>query len=209
MLYPFDMENVIKCANSSIIDIDVVVPNPRNPNKHTPAQIKMLAKIIKHQGQRLPIIISKRSGFIVSGHGRLEAMKSLGWSKCAVDEQDFATEADEYAHMIADNKIAELAEHDDALMIQQLMEMDFKLDLDLLGIQNFKLEDIDTELKDLKSGEKDFLKQITFIVTDEQSDLIYQAIKKSEELGPFLNDENENKNGNALARIAELFIGNL
>lgn len=121
------------------MDVDSLVPNPKNPNKHPTKQIKLLAKIIKHQGQRLPIIVSKRSGFIVSGHGRLEAIKSLKWTECAIDEQDFATEADEYAHMVADNKIAELADHDDAKMIFDLKDMKFDLDLDLLGMLDFKL----------------------------------------------------------------------
>lgn len=129
----------IKCANSKIVDVDSLIPNPKNPNKHPEKQIKLLAKIIKHQGQRLPIVVSKRSGFIVSGHGRLEAIKSLGWRECAIDEQEFTTEADEYAHMIADNKIAEIAEHDDAMMIQDLRDMDFKLDFDLLGMEGFEL----------------------------------------------------------------------
>lgn len=136
------MNEKILCANTQIVDVDSLVPNPRNPNSHPEKQIAQLAKIIKHQGQRLPIVVSKRSGFIVAGHGRLEAIKSLGWSKCAVDEQEFASDADEYAHMIADNKIAELAEHDDSLMIQQLKDMDFNLDLDLLGMDDFKLPEI-------------------------------------------------------------------
>lgn len=130
---------MIKCSNSKVVDVDSLVPNPKNPNKHPTKQIKLLAKIIKHQGQRLPIIVSKRSGFIVSGHGRLEAIKSLKWTECAIDEQDFATEADEYAHMVADNKIAELADHDDAKMIFDLKDMKFDLDLDLLGMLDFKL----------------------------------------------------------------------
>lgn len=136
------MSSKILCANTQIVDVDTLIPNPKNPNKHPAKQIAQLAKIIKHQGQRLPIVVSKRSGFIVAGHGRLEAIKSLGWAQCAVDEQEFATEADEYAHMIADNKIAELAEHDDALMIQQLTDMKFDLDLDLLGMDDFKLPEI-------------------------------------------------------------------
>lgn len=129
----------IKCSNSKVVDVDSLIPNPKNPNKHPEKQIKLLAKIIKHQGQRLPIVVSKRSGFIVSGHGRLEAIKSLGWAECAIDEQEFATEADEYAHMIADNKIAELAEHDDSMMIQDLKDMNFDLDFDLLGMLDFQL----------------------------------------------------------------------
>ena len=63
---------------------------------------------MKHQGWRHPITVSKQSGYIVAGHGRLAAAQSLGWAKAPVDMQDFENEADEFAHLIADNKIAEL-----------------------------------------------------------------------------------------------------
>jgi ParB-like chromosome segregation protein Spo0J len=132
---------MIKCSYTKIVDIDTIVPNPRNPNKHPQEQIDMLAKIIKYQGQRLPIVVSKRSGFIVSGHGRLLAMLQLGFKEVAIDEQDFKTEAEEYAHMIADNKIAELSINDDKMMVDDLKLMDFDLDLSLLGIKDLVLND--------------------------------------------------------------------
>lgn len=87
----------IECAHDEILDIDLLVPNPKNPNKHPQKQIKLLAKIMAHQGWRSPIVVSNRSGFIVKGHGRLAAALLNGWSKCPVDRQDYASEADEYA----------------------------------------------------------------------------------------------------------------
>jgi ParB-like chromosome segregation protein Spo0J len=103
----------INCAHNKLVELHKLVPNPKNPNKHPDKQIEMLAKIIDYQGQRSPIVVSNRSGFVIKGHGRLEAIKKLGWKKCAVDYQDYEDEAQEFADMIADNKIAELAEHDD------------------------------------------------------------------------------------------------
>ena len=102
---------IFKCAHTEVVPIENVIENPRNPNKHPDKQIKMLAKIIDFQGQRSPIVISNRSGFIVKGHGRLAALRLLGWEKVAIDKQDYANEAEEHADLIADNKIAELAEH--------------------------------------------------------------------------------------------------
>jgi len=128
----------IECAHDAVVDVHKLVGNPRNPNTHPEKQLKMLSKIIDHQGQRLPIVVSNRSGFIVSGHGRLEAIKSLGWPECAVDYQDFATDADEYAHMIADNKIAELAKHDDNMMIDDIKAFEIE-DFELLGLEDFEL----------------------------------------------------------------------
>lgn len=131
----------INCAHHELVDIDVLQINPKNPNHHPEKQIILLAKIINYQGQRSPIVVSKRSGFITKGHGRLMAIKSLGWDKAAIDFQDYENEAQEYADMIADNKIAELAEHDDAAMIEELRSnTDLQgLDFELLGMLDFDL----------------------------------------------------------------------
>lgn len=137
----------INCAHNKLEDVHKLVENPKNPNKHPERQIELLAKIIDYQGQRSPIVVSKRSGFITKGHGRLLAIKKLGWQKCAIDMQDYESEAQEFADVVADNKIAELAEHDDLLMIDVLKELKFE-DFELLGLKDFELpkdsiEDID------------------------------------------------------------------
>ena len=132
--------NRFKCAYDKIVDVEKLVPNPRNPNKHPEKQIKMLAKIIKHQGQRSPVVVSNRSGFITKGHGKHKAIQSLGWSKIAVDYQDYDSEAQEFQDMVADNKIAELADHDDNFMIEGIHDLNLeKSDFELLGMGDFEL----------------------------------------------------------------------
>jgi ParB-like chromosome segregation protein Spo0J len=124
----------VHCAHGRMVDVTTLIPNPRNPNKHGDKQIALLAKIIRHQGWRAPITVSKRSGFVVTGHGRLEAAKLLQVELVPVDEQDFATEADEWAHLIADNRIAELAEIDGSELSGLLKELEGAgLELDLTG----------------------------------------------------------------------------
>jgi len=49
-----------------------------------------------------------------------------------VDYQDFATEADEWAHLVADNRLAELAEADGVALkgvLSELKAADFDMDL--------------------------------------------------------------------------------
>jgi hypothetical protein len=143
------MEN-IKCAHDKLVDVDSLLENPRNPNKHPERQIEMLAKIIDHQGQRSPVVVSNRSGLIVKGHGRLEAMRSLGWTQVAVDYQDYQNEVEEFQDMVADNKIAELATHDDNFMIEGIQDLDLgDSDFELLGMDDFNLDPI--EIKDTAS----------------------------------------------------------
>ena len=121
----------VYCAHDKIVDIDALVGNPRNPNKHPQEQIAALAKIIKRQGWRHPIVVSNRSGFVVKGHGRLMAAKELGVSLVPVDYQDYESEASEYADLMADNKIQELSEFDSKLSADILMDIKNSGDIEL------------------------------------------------------------------------------
>jgi len=129
------------CAFTDLVEIAALVPNPRNPNKHPEKQIAMLAKIIKAQGWRAPVTVSNRSGFVVRGHGRLLAALKLGLSKVPVDRQDYANEAAEYADLVADNRIAELANQNNAVLKDLLLEFDDgEMDMELFGFDDAALE---------------------------------------------------------------------
>lgn len=67
------------------------------------------------------------------------AAKLNGWSIVPVDRQDYATEADEYADMVADNKIAELSETDLSMVNEGALALPEDFDLELLGIPDFKI----------------------------------------------------------------------
>jgi hypothetical protein len=134
----------IKCAFKEMVPIVKLVEHPRNPNKHPEKQVKMLAKIIKYHGWRHPIIVSKRSGFVVAGHGRLMAARELGLEEVPVDYQEFESEAAEFQFLVADNKIAELAEHDDLKMVAEIKDLGLvDLDFEFLGIENLSLETLE------------------------------------------------------------------
>jgi hypothetical protein len=124
-------------------DLVSLVPNPKNANRHNDQQIQLLAKIMKFQGWRHPIVVSKRSGFIVAGHGRLMAAKLNGWTEAPVDEQDFENEAAEVAFLVSDNTIAELAETDLAKVQDLVLEMPKDFDIDLFGIPNLHIGPMD------------------------------------------------------------------
>ena len=129
------------CAHDEIGDIEKVIENPRNPNKHPETQIKLLANIMKVQGWRNPITISKLSGFITKGAGRKKAALLNGWTEAPFDYQDYENEAAEYADLIADNRIAELAEPDLDL-VKEILESIENLDAELTG---YDLDDLLSE----------------------------------------------------------------
>ena len=132
----------VHCAHTELVDVDLLVPNPKNPNQHPENQIKLLAKIMKHQGWRSPIVVSNRSGFITKGHGRLMASRINGWTQAPVDRQDYATEADEYADMVADNKIAELSETDLEMVKGDILDFGEDFDTELLGFLDFDINQL-------------------------------------------------------------------
>ncbi|RYD84604.1 MAG: hypothetical protein EOP84_05040, partial [Verrucomicrobiaceae bacterium] len=134
---PLAETSLIHCTHSAIRDPASLVEHPRNPNRHPHKQIELLARIIRHQGWRNPIVVSARSGFVVAGHGRLAAARLLDLSEVPVDVQAFETEADEWAHLVADNRIAELADMDQAGLGELLRDLgeveDFDLELTGFG----------------------------------------------------------------------------
>ena len=133
------------CRHDEIRDPAGLVSNPRNPNNHPESQIEILSRVIKAQGWRSPIVVSKRSGFIVKGHGRLAAALLLGAKSVPVELQDYETEASEWADLIADNRIAELSVTNHDELKKLMIELrDDNFDLDLTG---FSGDDLDSWLK--------------------------------------------------------------
>ena len=120
------------CAYDKLVKVEELIPHPKNPNTHPQSQIKILAQNIRYHGWRHPIVVSKLSGYIVAGHGRLEAAKELSVSIVPVEYQNFASEDNELAVLVGDNRLAELSS------------------LDLNGLQDiidgFKASDFDTIL---------------------------------------------------------------
>ena len=94
------MDIQVYCAHSRMVDTEAMVEPPRNPNRHSDKQISLLAKIIKSQGWRNPIVVSNRSGFIVKGHCRLAAARS-GENSAEGDEE----EVDEPGFAVVENQL--------------------------------------------------------------------------------------------------------
>lgn len=133
----------VYCAYDEILDITQVVPNPKNPNTHGEKQIDLLSRIIRGNGWRNAITISKRSGYVVKGHGRLAAAAKLGTKAVPVEYQGYESEAAEYADMMADNRIAELAEINTIQLADLLQEFDTgELPMELTGYTEEDLEGI-------------------------------------------------------------------
>lgn len=137
------------CAHDAIVDAAKLVPNPKNPNTHPDAQIQALGRIIRQTGWRQPITVSKLSGFIVKGHGRLSAALLEGLKEVPVDYQNYTNAAEEYADLVADNRIAELAEIDQKLLADIFADIDTgEIPMELTGYTEDEVESLVTALSE-------------------------------------------------------------
>lgn len=129
----------VRCLFDKMVPVSELKPHALNRNDHPDSQIDQLAKIIQFQGWRHPIIVSKLTGFIVAGHGRLAAAKRLNLTEVPVSFQEFNDSDQEYIFLQSDNAIALQAELD----LSQI-QLDLKdigpFDIDLLGIKDFKFD---------------------------------------------------------------------
>lgn len=142
------------CAFDEIVQIDKLKENPRNPNTHPQSQIELLAEIIKQTGWRAPITVSNLSGLIVKGHGRLQAAKLAGLNNVPVEYQNFKDEEEELSALLADNKIAELAEIDKDKLTELFKNIDFN-DLDLTGYSQDEYNDLIDDFEEIDLSEDD------------------------------------------------------
>ncbi len=141
----------VHCSHTALVNPNKLKPNPDNPNRHSAHQIQILAAIIEEQGWRAPVTVSKRSGLIVRGHGRLEAALLMGCEVVPVDEQDYATEAEELADLLADNRLSELAELDEGdlrKVIERLRGADPDFDVELTGFMEDEIAKLFNEEED-------------------------------------------------------------
>ncbi len=159
----------IKAKEIKLIEIDELVPNPRNPNKHNKKQLDLLEKLITKNGFRNPIIVSNRSGFIVCGHARLEVAKKLEMEKLPVIFQDYKNEAEEFKHLNADNEVARLAEFDKNMFLDTLDDMGE--DLEDTDYEDYGLIDFDFE----RLPEVDEKKEVNFDASEADKKYIIEV----------------------------------
>lgn len=114
----------VYCRYDQILMINDVIPHPNNPNRHPEKQIELLAIVIRESGWRNPITISSRSGYVVKGHGRLLAATLLGESFVPVEYQEYSTNAEELADLVADNRISELSSIHTPTLLELIGELD-------------------------------------------------------------------------------------
>lgn len=110
-----------------------LLPYARNARTHSDEQVAQIAASIVEFGFTNPILVGS-DGIIVAGHGRLAAARRLGLQTVPVVVLDHLTPIQRRALVIADNRIAENADWDEAMLRTELAGLQGDgFDLDLTG----------------------------------------------------------------------------
>lgn len=191
-----------------------LVPDPANVRLHSARNIDAIGTSLRVFGQRVPVVCQRMpdGGLRVrAGNGRLAAAQSLGWSHMAavvVEESD--TTATAFA--IADNRTAELAEWDSAALADALDA----LGADTAAVAGFDAADIgallagidgDVMPTDEGADPADNLERFTVRLTRDQWATVRATLDSAARLGALDDSRNPDVDGNALARVCEMWRG--
>lgn len=126
--------------------ISQIKPYANNNRVHAAKNIDKLKASVAQFGFVTPILVDA-AGSIIAGHGRYEAAKALGLKSVPTVVADHLLEAEVRALRIADNKLAELSDWNEAALQIEFAElMDLSLDGELdfdLDITGFETPEID------------------------------------------------------------------
>jgi ParB-like nuclease family protein len=116
-------------------------PSPNNARRHSKKQRNQIARSIKRFGFVNPVLISDDFE-IIAGYGRVEAAKILGLRQVPTVRLSHLSAADRRAYIITDNRLAELAGWDRALLASELQGL-LDLEFDDIELTGFSFGEID------------------------------------------------------------------
>ncbi len=144
------------------VPLSRIVRNKNNAREHKPKQIEKLAQSIRKFGFLAPVVVDQ-ADILLCGHARVEAAQQVGMTIVPVIRVDHLSEVQKRAFMIADNRLAELALWDEALLkkeLQFLTECDIDFDFSAIGFETPEL-DIILNLSAATDAADDGLPQIS------------------------------------------------
>lgn len=124
------------------IKINDLKPYEKNAKIHTREQIEQIKASINQFGMNDPIAVWGEENLIVEGHGRLEALKELGFKEVECIRLDHLTDEERKAYTLAHNKLTMNTDFDFDLLDVELEEIT-NIDMESFGfIQENFIEDL-------------------------------------------------------------------
>lgn len=195
----------------NMIKLSSLKPKPGNPRKISDDALAKLAESIKRDPEfmRLRPIIVDCDGTVIGGNQRAKACQLLGMDEVPDDwvrKAEGLTDEQLRRFVLVDNAPSGMAGDWDAdLLLDEWDASELEglgFDLDALGI----IEPMG-EMPDMPDGDKEPYKKMTFILHDEQAEIVSDAITLARTSPLADTGINENGNGNALALICREWMG--
>ena len=132
-----------------------LLPYARNARTHSDDQVAQIAASIVEFGFTNPCLVGA-DGVLIAGHGRVSAARKLGLETVPVVVLDHLTAIQRRALVLADNRIAENAGWDDAMLRTELEALQSDgFDLDLTGFDPDALAELLAGEETDQAGEVD------------------------------------------------------
>ena len=125
------------------VPIDSIKPYENNAKIHTPEQIEQIKNSIKEFGMNDPIAIWGEDNIIIEGHGRLMALKELGFDEAPIIRLDDLTDEQRRAYTLVHNQTTMSTGFDLEILQVELENID--LDMSEFGFDEFEF-DIDEDV---------------------------------------------------------------
>ncbi len=127
------------------VPIGQLKPWVRNPRRNDGKPVEAVVESIRRFGFAAPILARKADGEVIAGHTRLKAAEVLGLDRVPVRYLDLDP-ADAHLLALADNRLGELAEWDDSVLLELLGDLR-QQDVDAAKVAGWTDEEIDGLLK--------------------------------------------------------------
>lgn len=116
-----------------LLPIEQLIPYVNNARQHSEEQIALLRSSIREFGFVAPALVDGQCN-VLAGHGRIMAAKAEGITEVPCVLVDHLTDAQRRAYILADNRLAEMATWDTALVSLELEQLrDAGFDFSLTG----------------------------------------------------------------------------
>jgi ParB-like chromosome segregation protein Spo0J len=193
------------------VPIGALKHHPKNPRK---GDVKSITESIEHNGFYGVVVAQKSTGYVLAGNHRMMAAKAAGLDSLPVAYVD-VDDATALKILLADNRTNDLATYDNKELAELLADVSNTIGLDGTGFDEAFLDGLITSMSkaptiaeafgNLCQDESREIQQMAFVLHDSQIAIVKQALDIA--LATHSQSEvNQNKNGNALARICEVFL---
>lgn len=186
----------------------------RNYRKHTQRNLDLIKKSVNEVGLGRSVVIDNENE-IICGNGlvstldkntKIRLIETDGSELVVVKRTDLSTDDEKRKQLaIMDNSTSDSSEFD-----LELLSIDFEVpDLQDMGIDIPSVDDCETDMPDLASGDKEPFQQMTFTLADGQAETIKEALSKAKCDSNFDYVDkmgNENSNGNALFFVVQEWL---